>query len=85
MQRYNSLIERMELNQRDKAKDLSSGLAAKLKVAATLARKAELYMLDESLNGIYVLVMGIFVLVLAYVSITLSATFLANKALSLVI
>ena len=31
-------------------------------------------------TGIYVLVMGIFVLVLAYVSITLSATFLANKA-----
>lgn len=60
----------MELNQKDKAKDLSSGLAAKLKIAATLARKAELYMLDEPLNGIYVLVMGIFVLVLAYVSIT---------------
>lgn len=52
MQRYNSLIERMELNQKDKVKNLSSGLAAKLKIAATLARKAELYMLDEPLNGI---------------------------------
>lgn len=52
IQRYNSLIERMELNQKDKARNLSSGLAAKLKIAATLARKAELYMLDEPLNGI---------------------------------
>lgn len=52
MERYNSLIERMELNQKDKAKELSSGLAAKLKIAATLSRKAKLYMLDEPLNGI---------------------------------
>ena len=36
----------------DKAKELSSGLAAKLKIAATLARDAQLYMLDEPLNGI---------------------------------
>ncbi|WP_310604774.1 ABC transporter ATP-binding protein [Anaerosporobacter sp.] len=52
MQRYNYLIDRMELNQKDKAKTLSSGLAAKLKIAATLSRKADLYMLDEPLNGI---------------------------------
>ncbi|QHQ63762.1 ATP-binding cassette domain-containing protein [Anaerocolumna sedimenticola] len=50
--RYEELVERMELGMRDKAKTLSSGLAAKLKIAATLARKAELYMLDEPLNGI---------------------------------
>lgn len=50
--RYEELIERMELNMKDKAKNLSSGLAAKLKIAATLARNAELYMLDEPLNGI---------------------------------
>lgn len=50
--RYEELIRRMELNKKDKAKSLSSGLAAKLKIAATLARKAELYMLDEPLNGI---------------------------------
>ena len=37
---------------RDKAKSLSSGFAAKLKLAATLARDAQLYMLDEPLNGI---------------------------------
>ena len=50
--RYEYLIDRMELRMKDKAKNLSSGLAAKLKIAATLARKAELYMLDEPLNGI---------------------------------
>ena len=35
-----------------KVKNLSSGMSAKLKLAATLARKAELYLLDEPLNGI---------------------------------
>ncbi len=50
--RYEELIGRMELGMKDKSKTLSSGLAAKLKIAATLARKAELYMLDEPLNGI---------------------------------
>jgi ABC-2 type transport system ATP-binding protein len=50
--RYEELITRMDLNMSDKAKSLSSGLAAKLKIAATLARKSELYMLDEPLNGI---------------------------------
>nr|WP_271716075.1 ABC transporter ATP-binding protein [Anaeromicropila herbilytica] len=52
MARYEDLIQKMDLNMKDKAKTLSSGLAAKLKIAATLARKAELYMLDEPLNGI---------------------------------
>ncbi|MGB8452927.1 MAG: ABC transporter ATP-binding protein [Anaerocolumna sp.] len=52
LKRYEELIDRMELGMKDKAKTLSSGLAAKLKIAATLARKAELYMLDEPLNGI---------------------------------
>lgn len=50
--RYEELIARMDLKMEDKSKNLSSGLAAKLKIAATLARKAELYMLDEPLNGI---------------------------------
>lgn len=50
--RYEELIGRMDLDMKDKTKTLSSGLAAKLKIAATLARKAELYMLDEPLNGI---------------------------------
>lgn len=52
LRRYEELIARMDLNMTDKAKNLSSGLAAKLKIAATLARKAELYLLDEPLNGI---------------------------------
>lgn len=52
MARYEELIKKMDLSMKDKAKTLSSGLAAKLKIAATLARKAELYMLDEPLNGI---------------------------------
>ena len=52
MERYEELIKRMDLKMTDKAKELSSGLAAKLKIAATLARDAQLYMLDEPLNGI---------------------------------
>ena len=35
-----------------KVKALSSGMAAKLKIAATLSRNAEVCMLDEPLNGI---------------------------------
>lgn len=52
MKRYEELIDRMGLQMDNKAKELSSGLAAKLKLAATLARDAKLYMLDEPLNGI---------------------------------
>lgn len=50
--RYEELIERMDLKMTDKARELSSGLAAKLKIAATLARDAQTYLLDEPLNGI---------------------------------
>ncbi len=50
--KYEELVTQMDLRMTDKAKNLSSGLAAKLKLAATLARKAELYLLDEPLNGI---------------------------------
>lgn len=53
--RYIELLDRMKLNLKDKAKNLSSGLMAKLKIAVTLARKAEVYMLDEPLNGIDVI------------------------------
>ena len=35
-----------------KANSLSSGMAAKLKIAATMARKAKIIMLDEPLSGI---------------------------------
>ena len=46
------LIGEMELNMKDKVKKLSSGMSAKLKIAATMARNAKLYLLDEPLNGI---------------------------------
>lgn len=52
MERYEELISRMDLHMEDKAKELSSGQAAKLKIAATMARDAKVYMLDEPLNGI---------------------------------
>lgn len=51
-ERYENLIRVMDLRMEDKAKDLSSGMAAKLKLAATMARDAKVYMLDEPLNGI---------------------------------
>ena len=35
-----------------KVRELSSGMNAKLKIAATLARNARLFLLDEPLNGI---------------------------------
>ncbi len=50
--RYEELIQRMNLKMTDKSKTLSSGMAAKLKIAATLARNAHIFMLDEPLNGI---------------------------------
>lgn len=50
--RFDTLLARMDLDPEDKARTLSSGMAAKLKLAATLARDAKLYLLDEPLNGI---------------------------------
>lgn len=51
-ERFEELLVRMDLDPKDKARTLSSGMAAKLKLAATLARDAKLYLLDEPLNGI---------------------------------
>ena len=48
MEKYTKLIADMELRMEDKANKLSSGI----KIAATLARAAKLYLLDEPLNGI---------------------------------
>lgn len=50
--RFASLLQFMELTPDLKVKALSSGMAAKLKIAATLSRDAEVCMLDEPLNGI---------------------------------
>lgn len=50
--KYLKLVERVGLKWDMKIKSLSTGMQAKLKVVATLARKASLYLLDEPLNGI---------------------------------
>ena len=52
MEKYHQMLERMELTEDMKAKKLSSGMMAKLKIVATLSRNAEVIMLDEPLNGI---------------------------------
>lgn len=52
MSTYQRLLKRMELTMDMKVKSLSSGMMAKLKIAVTMAREAEVYLLDEPLNGI---------------------------------
>ena len=49
---YQRLLAKMELTGDLKTKSLSSGMAAKLKIALTIARDAKVYMLDEPFNGI---------------------------------
>ena len=51
-ERYKSLLRRMSLTEDMKVKSLSSGMAAKLKIAVTMSRDALVYMLDEPFNGI---------------------------------
>lgn len=46
------LVKSLDIDINQKVSALSSGLAAKLKVAVTLSRQAAIYMLDEPLNGI---------------------------------
>ncbi|MDO4633174.1 MAG: ABC transporter ATP-binding protein [Eubacteriales bacterium] len=52
MEVFESLLKRMELDPELKVRTLSSGMAAKLKIAATMARHAKVYLLDEPFNGI---------------------------------
>lgn len=52
VEKYEKLLEEMELDLKHKANKMSSGMMAKLKLAVTLARDSELIMLDEPLNGI---------------------------------
>ena len=52
MDRFLTLLNSMKLDPKDKIKNLSSGMTAKMKVALTLARDAKVYMLDEPFNGI---------------------------------
>lgn len=49
---FQKLVTDFGLNQGMKVKNLSTGMHSKLKIAATLGRKAEYIMLDEPLNGI---------------------------------
>ena len=50
--RYDELLSKMQLTKDLKTRSLSSGMMAKLKIAVTMARDAEVYMLDEPFNGI---------------------------------
>ena len=52
LDKFNRMLEQMELSQNQKASKMSSGMMAKLKIAVTLCRDAKLIMLDEPLNGI---------------------------------
>ena len=52
MEKYDELLAGMNLDKKLKIKTLSSGMMAKLKIAVTMGRNADVYMLDEPLNGI---------------------------------
>ena len=51
-EKYDTLLAQMDLTKDLKTKSLSSGMMAKLKIAVTMARDAQVYMLDEPFNGI---------------------------------
>ena len=50
--KFHDLIAKVGLSEEMKMREISTGMMARLKVIATLSRKAMLYMLDEPLNGI---------------------------------
>lgn len=51
-EKFDGMCGKMGLEPAMKVRELSSGMNAKLKIAATLARNARLFLLDEPLNGI---------------------------------
>lgn len=55
MARYEEILRRMDLNPKDRIDKLSSGMNAKVRLALTLSRNAELMMFDEPLNGVDIL------------------------------
>lgn len=55
IERYEEILRRMELNPKDRIDKLSSGMNAKVRLALTLSRDAELMMFDEPLNGVDIL------------------------------
>ncbi len=50
-QEYNAMIAFLGLNMSQKLSNMSTGMVAKVRAAATLARDAEVILLDEPLNG----------------------------------
>ena len=52
MDTFNAMLAEMDLDEGMKCRALSSGMAAKLKIALNMARKSSIIMLDEPLNGI---------------------------------
>ena len=53
--RYDRMLSDMELEKEDRIRQLSSGMAAKLRLSLTLSRDAGLMMFDEPLNGVDIL------------------------------
>ena len=53
--KFARMLARMELSPKDKIRQLSSGMSAKLRLALTLCRDARLMMFDEPLNGVDIL------------------------------
>lgn len=49
---YKVMVADMGVGLKDKMVKISTGMAAKVRLAAALSRKAKLYLLDEPLNGI---------------------------------
>jgi len=53
--RFRRMLTEMELDEADRIRQLSSGMAAKLRLSLTLSRDAALMMFDEPLNGVDIL------------------------------
>ena len=49
---YKQMLADMGVDLKDRVTKISTGMAAKVRLAAALSRKAKLYLLDEPLNGI---------------------------------
>ena len=55
IQKFETMLARMDLRPGDRIRALSSGMSAKLRLALTLCRDAKLMMFDEPLNGVDIL------------------------------
>jgi len=53
--RFRRMLTEMELDEADRIRQLSSGMAAKLRLSLALSRDAALMMFDEPLNGVDIL------------------------------